>query len=212
MNRFAVILLFVSSVTFGQEKTARLRPGIQISSVFSDNYDYGLSPALTLNYKKCMLTLGPRFTYERIFRENSIFYQQNDQLMLDAAFRYYLLPETKVVRLFAQAGTSYKYKHLAFEQEYRDELMLSYGPAFDHDFLGVWDKVQHRISVCAGFGVDIRIWKQFSGFVSAGAGTSVEWGKSSVTNVGTGVEESFSRTRNYGKFSWIASAGFAYSF
>lgn len=212
MNRFTILILFCSSVAFAQENSDRLRPGVQVSSVFSSDYDHGISPALTLNYRRWMFTAGPTFTYDRIFEKKSSFYKRNQQVILELASRYYLLPDTKRVRPFAQLGVSYKYEHVIYEMDYRGGLQLPYGSINDYDFLGEWNHRKNTFSTCGSFGVDVRIWKQLSFFASAGAGTSFEWGKSRLTNVETGVTENFYRTREQVKLNLIASAGLGYRF
>lgn len=212
MNRFTILILLFSSFTFGQETTSHLRPGIQISSVFSSNDDYGISPALTLTSRRWMILAGPRFAYDRMFREKSTFFNRNTQLIIDASFRYYLMSEEKTARLFVQAGTEYKYWRTAYDEEYITGQMLAYGPALDYNFPGNWDRKEHYLSIYTGLGVDITIWKQLSVFASFGAGTYFSRAKSVVTNTNSGrVEYSTGSYQNW-RFVWVASAGLGYRF
>lgn len=211
MNRFTILMLFCSSLSFAQENTDRLRPGVQVSSVFSETNDHGISPALTLSYHRFMFTVGPRFTYNQMFNDFS-YYDSYNQLILDASLRYYILPEEKRVRPFAQLAMAYKYRHATSEQDYRAGDMYLYGPLFDHDFRGLWDSKTNSVSLFAGVGVDVRIWKGLSAFASAGVGTMISKSKTVITNVGTGADEYSERSQQNGRFTWIASAGLGYRF
>lgn len=212
MNRFAFLVALFSTLAFGQETTNRLRPGIQISSVFSSSEAYGISPALTLNSRRWLLSVGPRFDYKRMFREKSTFYVRNKQLIIDASFRYYFMSEAKRTRLFAQAGAEYGYSHSTYYYYYISGEMLAYGPQIDYNFRGEWDRKTHYLSVYGGFGVDVRIWKQLTAFVSCGAGTSFSHTESVLYNIDSEQVEYTSKHRSNAKFSWIASAGIGYRF
>jgi hypothetical protein len=212
MNRFAFLIALFSTLVFGQETTDHVRPGIQISSVFSSSEAHGISPALTLNFRRLMFSVGPRFSYNRMFREKSTFYVRNKKLIIDASFRYYFMSEAKRTRLFAQAGAEYKYSHIAYDYDYITGEMLTYGPQIDYSFRGEWDRKTHYLGVYGGFGVDVRIWKQLTAFVSCGAGTSFSHNESVLYNIDSEQVEYTSKHRSNAKFSWIASTGFGYRF
>ncbi len=132
--------------------------------------------------------------------------------MIDAAFRYYLMPSEKTVKLFLQAGAEYGYSHITYGYDYISGQMLTYGPVIDYDFRGEWDKKTHYLSVYGGFGVDVRIWKQLTAFVSCGAGTSFSHTESVLYNIDSEQVEYTSKHRPNAKFSWIASTGIGYRF
>jgi|GEM_PF-4699156 len=211
MNRLIIAMLCISSIAFGQETDARVRPGLQVSSVFS-GIDHGISPALTLNFRRSMLSVGPRFSYDRMSMEKSPVIKHDRQLIMDASFRYYLMPEWKKVRPFAQVGTEYKYTSVAYDQVYWSSMSYPYGPIFLYDLNGRWDNKKHYISIYAGVGVDVPLWKKLSAFASVGAGTAFSMAESELSNRDTGkIEYSAKNQRNEG-FSWIASAGLGYRF
>jgi opacity protein-like surface antigen len=212
MNRFTILLVFISSITFGQENTKRLTPGIQVASVFSDNSDHGISPAFTINYGRWMFLAGPRFAYDRMFEKKHAFYTFDRQLIIDASFRCYILSEEKRVRPFVQLGASYKHTHYAYNQEYRVEEMYVYGPVFDHNFTAKWEDRSNSVNIFAGAGVDVRIWKGLSVFAGAAIGTTMTKSQLVITNTGNGVVEYSERAQQNGRIGWIASTGMAYCF
>ena len=201
--RYPLIILFFCccSASFSQQPDSSLHLGVQLSGVFSRNNENGITPSVTLDYRRFSFAAGPRVSL-------------NDRpLIIDASLRYFPFDSCKRIRPFVQLVAEYEYDKNVSKRYYNTDELQAYGPIFDHSFDGEWKSVHAAFNLHLGLGAEIPLWKELYVVVGGGAGPGFYQWESTVTNRSTGETE-YHDGKNwyYRGISWIASAGCGYRF
>src|SRR3989344_1814626 len=101
MRLLTVILISTCSFTavLSQEASKKVIFGVGLQAVFSDLYDNGITPILTVDVKKHQFYVGPRLTFSRMnhsdYKSYKTRFDHLSEFIIDAGYRYSPLKEHK---------------------------------------------------------------------------------------------------------------------
>lgn len=217
MNHYLItISLVLGTVCFGQKHESKVRPGIQLSAVFSELYENGITPALTLDFQHHQISLGPRFDFYRMVHGKQSYFDRYNSLTLDAAYRYFPIDEWNGIRPFAMLAVEYLYTKYQTAGTFGPDtnFQQSYGPIFDHSFEGNSERRYAYLNFYAGLGVEVGLWKELYVSLYGGPGISFAHSEWKITNTSTNETEHYSemKWRRSNSVVWMGSAGVGYRF
>ncbi len=204
---FLTALLLCSLSSFGQQNdTGKLRLGVQAAAQFSNLYENGITPSLTLDYRKLSFAFGPRFVYDRDLSDF------RNCFLLDATFRYFPFDFGRL-RPFIGLAVEYERSHSDYTGYYDNSLQPPYGEIYDHSFNGRWKSKAQTLNFYAFLGTEFTVWKGLYATVGVGVGARSYQSEKEVTNTDTGAIESTSeRSWHLAGETYMLSAGCGYRF
>jgi hypothetical protein len=217
-----LIAFFLSMYSFtaalAQDTPKKVVLGIGLHAVFSDLYDNGLAPLLTVDVNKHQFFIGPRITFFRMngsaYKSHKERFDQTNQVILNAGYRYFPLKKRKWFNPNLQINLEYKRAFYQYSGYYDHTQIIPNGPVFDHSFNLETKSYYSYWNIYGGLGLDISLWKELYLSINGGLGAGIRSYKMIYTNADTNELEAEYKTEKYHLYGLerMATIGLGYRF
>ena len=159
-----------------------------MQAVFSDLYDNGITPILTVDVKKHQFYVGPRLTFSRMnhsdYKSYKTRFDHLSEFIIDAGYRYSPLKEHKWLNPNVCINLEYA-RTFRLSRHYFDHTEPTPNdapPLFDHSFNLETRAFYQSLYVYGGLGTEITIWKGLYGMINGGLGFGLLFHKAIFKN------------------------------
>lgn len=220
MRLLVTLLISTASFTaiFSQENPKKVVLGVGLQAVFSDLYDNGITPLLTVDVKKHQFFIGPRITFFQMsgakYKSYKARFDKSNQVILNAGYRYFPLKKQKRFNPNLQINLEYGRTFYQYTGYYDHTQITPNGPVFDHSFNLETKSYYSNWNIYGGLGLDISLWKELYLSINGGLGAGIRSYKMIFTNKDTNELEAEYKSEKYHLYGLekMASVGLGYRF